>query len=50
MIALAPEGSQVSQENVDGLLIHLSVMIRSEATVIKTSDYSYADFAKHILR
>ena len=49
---IAPKTTQVSPvlpEKADGLVIDLSVVIRSEAAVIKTSENSYADFAKHIL-
>ena len=50
---IAPKTTQVPTvplDKTDGLVIDLSVIIRSEAAVINTSDYSYADFAKHILR
>ena len=47
---IAPKGSVVSKDNFDGLLVDLSVVIRSEAAVVKTSQYSYANFAQHVLR
>ena len=34
----------------DGLVVDLSVVMRSGAAVIKTSEYAYGGFADHILR
>ena len=49
----SPESTQVSRlssAKADGLVNDLSVIIRSEAAVIKTSKYTYSGFAEHILR
>jgi len=48
-----PESAQVhrlSSAKADGLVVDLSVVMRSEAAVIKTSEYTYGGFADHILR
>ena len=47
-----PESAQVprlSSAKADGLVVDLSVVMRSEAAVIKTSEYTYnGGFADHI--
>ena len=50
---IAPRSTQQPADlsnYADSVVIDLSVIIRSEASVIKTSEYTYVEFAKHILR
>ena len=53
MTVIVPESTQVprlSLAKADGLVVHLFVVMRSGAAVIKTSEYTYGGLAHHILK